>query len=203
MLAAPFFSRRLPESGFVLRPIRACEGAALQDYFRRLSPEARYFRLHGGASELPASELARALAADGVETLTLLFVHRSGKRETIVGEARAAFPRAERTGEFALSIAEGWRRFGLGAALLGEIERLAAEASVECLCGHVLRQNFAMIALARGRGFRLETGPEARLVRVRKALAGTNPARDDLARLARFAGDARQAAMPACLMASA
>jgi hypothetical protein len=45
---------------FILRPIRPDEGEELQAYFRRLSPQARYFRLLGGASELPASELARA-----------------------------------------------------------------------------------------------------------------------------------------------
>jgi acetyltransferase len=168
MLAQPPPFHGLQLRGFVLRPIQPGDGGALQGYFRRLSPEARYFRPLGAAKELPASELARSLAADGVETLTLLFVHRTVDRETIVGEARAAFSRAVREGEFAMSIAEGWRRLGLGAALLAGIERLAMDGGVNCLAGDVLRDNAGMIALARNRGFRLETGLEGRLVRVAK-----------------------------------
>jgi acetyltransferase len=163
--------KRRPESGFVLRPIRPGEGEGLQTYFRRLSPAARYYRLFGGASELPASELARALAADGVDTLTLLLAYRAADRETIVGEARVAFSGVAREGEFAISMAEGWRRMGLGSALIAGIENLARQSGAAWLFGDVLRDNAAMIALACSQGFRLEPGLETRLVRVRKRLS--------------------------------
>ena len=52
----------------VLRPVRCTDGEALQNYVRGLSPQSRYNRFLGGASELPASELARALAANGHDT---------------------------------------------------------------------------------------------------------------------------------------
>jgi hypothetical protein len=52
-----------PDVRFVLRPIRSTDGEALQNYVRGLSPRSRYNRFLGAASELPASELARALAA--------------------------------------------------------------------------------------------------------------------------------------------
>ena len=129
----------------------------------------------GGASELPASELARALAANGRDTLTLLLTSAAEDRETVVGEARVALSCAERAGEFSMSIADGWRRLGVGSALLEEIERKAAADGIEWLFGDTLRTNEGMIALACGRGFRLGAGLEPRLVRIEKRLEDAAP----------------------------
>ena len=73
-----------------LRPARSSDGDALQNYVRGFSPRSRYNRFLGAASELPASELARALAANGRDTLTLLLTSTVKDRETVVGEARVA-----------------------------------------------------------------------------------------------------------------
>ncbi len=158
-----------------LRPVRSSDGAALQNYVRWLSPQSRYNRFLGAASELPASELARALAANGCDTLTLLVISKAAARETVVGEARVALSCSERTGEFGMSIADDWRRLGAGSALLQEIERRAAADGIEFLFGDTLRTNQAMIGLALGRGFRLEPGPEPRLARIRKRLDDAAP----------------------------
>ena len=69
-----------------------------------------------------------------------------------------------------MSIADDWRRLGVGSALLEEIERKVAADGIEWLFGDTLRNNEGMIALARGRGFRLEAGVEPRLVRIQKRL---------------------------------
>jgi hypothetical protein len=65
-------ARRRLDIRLALRPARSSDCGALQTYVRGLSPQSRYNRFLGGASELPASELARALAANGRDTLTLL-----------------------------------------------------------------------------------------------------------------------------------
>ena len=158
----------------VLRPVRSSDGEALQNYVRGLSPQSRYNRFLG-ASELPASELARALAANGHDTLTLLVISKVAARETVVGEARMALSCAERAGEFGMSVADDWRHLGAGSAVLHEIERKAAADGIEFLVGDTLRTNEAMIGLALGRGFRLEPGLEPRLVRIRKRLDDTAP----------------------------
>jgi GNAT superfamily N-acetyltransferase len=163
-------AKRRPDIRLALRPARASDGDGLQNYVRGLSPQSRYNRFLGAANELPASELARALAANGRDTLTLLLASTAGDREAIVGEARAALSCEERAGEFAMSIADDWRRLGVGSALLEEIERKAASDGIEWLFGDTLRTNEGMIALARGRGFRLGAGFEPRLVRIQKRL---------------------------------
>jgi len=158
-----------------LRPARSSDGDALQTYVRALSPQSRYNRFLGGASELPASELARTLAANGRDTLTLLLTSAAEGREIVVGEARVALSCAERAGEFSMSIADDLRRLGVGSALLEEIERKAAADGIEWLFGDTLRTNVGMIALALGRGFRLEPGLEQRLLRIQKRLEDATP----------------------------
>jgi GNAT superfamily N-acetyltransferase len=159
---------RWPDIRLALRPARSSDGDALQTYVRGLSPQSRYNRFLGATNELPASELARALAANGRDTLTLLLTSTAEDRETVVGEARMALWCAKRAGEFSMSIADDWRHLGLGSALLREIERKAAADGIELLFGDTLRTNEGMIGLARGRGFRLGPGFEPRLVRIQK-----------------------------------
>ncbi len=168
-------AKRRPDFWLALRPARLSDGDALQTYVRGLPPQSRYNRFLGAANELPASELARALAANGRDTLTLLLTSTVAGRETVVGEARMALSCAERAGEFGMSIAEDWRRLGVGSAVLEEIERKAAADGIELLFGDVLRTNEGMIALARGRGFRLGGGIEPRLVRIEKQLDDAAP----------------------------
>ena len=164
-----------PDVRLFLRAIRADDGEGLQTYVRRLSPESRYNRFFGGLSELPASELARALAANNRDTVTLLLTSMTGTHETVVGEARAALSCAERAGEFAISIADGWHGLGVGSALLEDIERRAAADGIEWLFGDVLRTNAGMLALAQSRGFRVAAGIEPRLVRIEKRLIDAAP----------------------------
>ena len=166
---------RWPDIRLALRPARSSDGDALQAYVRGLSPQSRYNRFLGAANELPASELARALAANGRDTLTLLLTSTAGDRETVVGEARVALSCAKRAGEFSMSIADDWQHLGVGSALLEEIERKAAADGIELLFGDTLRTNEGMIGLARGRGFRLGPGFEPRLVRIQKRLEDAAP----------------------------
>ncbi len=151
------------------------DGDALQTYVRGLSPGSRYNRFLGGVSELPALELARVLAANGRDALSLLITSTAENRETVVGEARVALSCAERAGEFSMSIADDWQHLGVGSALLTVIERKAAADGIELLFGDTLRTNEGMIALARGHGFRPGAGFEPRLVRIEKQLDDAAP----------------------------
>ncbi len=159
---------RWPDFRLALRSVRSSDGDALQAYVRGLSPDSRYNRFLGAVNELPASELARTLGANGRDTLTLLLTSTAGDRETVVGEARVALSCAKRAGEFSMSIADDWQHLGVGSALLAEIERRAAADGIELLFGDTLRTNEGMIELARGRGFRVGPGFEPRLVRIEK-----------------------------------
>jgi GNAT superfamily N-acetyltransferase len=149
-----------------LRQARSSNGDALQTYVRGLSPQSRYNWFLGAASELSASELGRALAANGRDTLTLLLIWKVAGRETVVGEVRMALSRAKRTREFSMSIADDWQHHGVGSAVLREIDRKAAADGIELLFGDTLRTKEGMIGLARACGFRLGPAFEPRLARI-------------------------------------
>ena len=166
---------RWPDFRLALRPARCSDGDALQTYVRGLSPDSRCNRFLGAVNELPASELARTLAANGRDTLTLLLTSTVGDRETVVGEVRVALSCAKRAGEFSMSIADEWQHLGVGSALLAEIERKAAADGIELLFADTLRTNDGMIGLARRRGFGVGPGFEPRLVRIEKRLEDTAP----------------------------
>jgi len=125
-------AKRWPDTQLALRPARLSDGDALQTYVRGLSPQSRYNRFLAAASELPGSKLARALAANGRDRLTLLLTSTAEGRERVVGEARVALSCEERAGEFSMSIANDWQHLGVGSALLEEIERKAAADGIEC-----------------------------------------------------------------------
>jgi len=171
----PPLAKRRPNIWLALRPARSTDGDALQTHVRRLSQHSCYNRFLGAANELPGWELARALAANGRDTLTLLLTSMAEGRETVVGEARVALSCAKRAGEFSMSIADDWQHLGVGSALLQEIERKAAADGIELLFGDTLRTNEGMIGLARRRGFRLGPGFEPRLVRIEKWLDDAAP----------------------------
>jgi hypothetical protein len=131
-----------PDLQLRLRPVRCSDAEALQNYVRGLSPKSRYNRFLGAASELSPSELARALAANGRDTLTLLATSKVGSREIVIGEARVALSCVQRAGEFGMSIADDWRHFGAGSAVLREIERqrlTASNSSSAIRCGPTRR----------------------------------------------------------------
>ena len=83
----------------VLRPVAQGDGAALQDYVRRLSLQSRTNRFFGPLRELPPAELARAIGANDRDRLTLLLTSLQGDEETIIGEARVALSCEAREGE--------------------------------------------------------------------------------------------------------
>ena len=158
-----------------LRSVHPEDGDALQHYVRRMSPQSRTDRFFGPLLELPPGELARALAANERDRLTLLLTSRSSDAETIIGEARVALSCVEREGEFGMSLADDFRGRGLGSILLGLIEERAAADGIETLFGDTLRSNESMIGLARARGYRLSEGLEPRTLRMRKRLAHVAP----------------------------
>jgi GNAT superfamily N-acetyltransferase len=147
------------------------DSLALQGYFRRLSPQSRYNRLMGAASELPAGQLDRFIHFGQAEGFSLLAIMTCAGQETIVGEARYAFGPFTSLFEFALSVDDTMQRKGIGTALLSNMECRAARYGADRMFGDTLRSNAAMVALARKSGFALAPPPgDWRQVRFEKPI---------------------------------
>jgi GNAT superfamily N-acetyltransferase len=147
------------------------DAEALQDYFRALSPRARYNRLMGPAPELPHGLLDRFVHTGEAGAYSLLATLANDTGESVIGEVRYAFDPETAGIEFGLSVADRWQVQGIGRALIGNVTCRGAAHGALRLFGDTLRDNHAMIALARNTGFAFAPTPgDWKQVRFEKAI---------------------------------
>jgi acetyltransferase len=154
-----------------VRPACASDAGRIQDYIRSLSLPTRYDRFLAPLNELSPAELARIGGSDDRHG-TLIAETTIGGARIMIGEARYALESDGKTGEIALSVADGWHRRGLGALLMDYLECRARSFGVTTLVGDVLRSNAAMRKLARKSGFDTGVPADATLVRIVKDISG-------------------------------
>jgi acetyltransferase len=160
-----------------VRRVRTDDAPMIDAFVQQLSLASRQRRFHAAIRALPDEWLQRMTHPDAERELALVAtVHVNGV-EHCVGEARYALtPDEPHHREFALVVADGWQRSGIGRSMLRGLDRHAARHGVHCLYGDVLRDNLPMIELARSLDYRVLRHPaEARLVRVQRVLR-TRPA---------------------------
>lgn len=164
---------RLPSGkSLTVRFVAPDDADALQSYFRSLSQNSRYRRLMGAANELPPSELDKATHVGAQNIFAVVAELRIDGTDTIVGEARYAFDPQTLNTEFGISIDDRFQGQGIGAAMLANLECRSAALGATHLIGDTLRNNEAMIALARKLGFGFKPSPgDWKQVRFEKSLA--------------------------------
>jgi acetyltransferase len=149
----------------LIRPIRPDDGPALAAHVRTLSPGSRRSRYLGGVNDLSAGEIRRIVTGDGGRLRALVAEVEGPDGPVVIGEALVARGCDAITAEFALSVADDWRRRGLGTRLIGHIAWLAVGFGASRLAGETLRDNAAMTALAEAGGFAVRSHPgDARLL---------------------------------------
>jgi RimJ/RimL family protein N-acetyltransferase len=155
-----------------VRFVEPRDAEELQNYFRSLSGRSRYNRFLGAMGELPQPLLDRFTHVGERDGFTVIATMQVEGFETIVGEARYIFHPADGSFEFGLSIEDRWQGFGIGAALLKNLECRAAAFGAERIFGDTLRSNESMIAVARKSGFAFTQHPDDwKLVRFEKEIA--------------------------------
>ena len=168
----------------LIRPVHPQDLDLAREFVRELSPESRYSRFHQPLNELTPQMARWATHVDYERHLALIAVVYRDGREVEIGAARyVAGERDPEAAEFAVAVADRWHGQGVAERLLRGLIEAAARKGLRWLEGDVLRDNRAMLGLARKLGFqsRLPRG-DARIVRVTRRVA---------------AGDARPAHPPA------
>jgi RimJ/RimL family protein N-acetyltransferase len=154
-----------------VRFVEPRDAEALQSYFRALSTGSRYNRFLGAIRELPASLLEDFIHIGEADRFSVVATMQVDGQETIVGEARYAFDSDAASIEFGLSIDDRWQGYGIGKALLNNLECRAASFGAERIFGDTLRSNDAMIALARKAGYAFANTPgDWKLTRFQKQI---------------------------------
>jgi GNAT superfamily N-acetyltransferase len=154
-----------------VRFVEPRDGEELQNYFRSLSTRSRYNRFLGAMSELPKPVLDRFTHVSASAGFTVVATKMIDGFETIVGEARYVFHPESESFEFGISIDDRWQGFGIGSALLKNLECRAAAFGAVSIFGDTLRSNQNMISLARKSGYAFINHPDDwKLVRFEKAI---------------------------------
>ncbi len=76
-----------------------------------------------------------------------------GGKPELVGEARYVANAGNRSCEFAVVVADAWRKGGVAGLLMDALIRAAQARSLETMEGLVLRENHDMLRFVRGLGF--------------------------------------------------
>lgn len=158
-------------TSLTVRFIEPKDADALLFYFRSLSRQSRYNRLMGAASELPPSELDKALHIGEASRFAVIAEMKIDGVDTIVGESRYSYDAQTQNTEFGLSIGDAWQGLGIGKAVLSNLECRAAALGALRLFGETFRNNEQMIGLARKAGYSFAGAPsDWRLIRFEKPL---------------------------------
>ena len=169
--AAPLRDRR--RAAVRIRRVDPRDVSLLDAFIRGLSPASRQWRFHVGIRELAPPWLERMAHPDPADELALVALTTDGGRDVCVAEARYVLSEEIAVGrEFALAVADGWQGRGIGKTLLLSLGAHAMRQGVPRLVGDVLRDNLAMLALARTLGYTVQRHPaDPRLVRVERSFA--------------------------------
>ena len=156
-----------------LRAIAEADTTEIVQAFERLSAESRYSRFMRSKKKLDGAALERAVQPRPGSAFALVAAIPAADGIDIVGAGQ--YVRAgkgnDRTCEFAITVAEDWRRIGLATRLLASLVRLARRDGYATMEGWVMAQNTPMLGVARKLHFSIESvSGDAAVLRVVRAL---------------------------------
>ncbi|MFL6703911.1 MAG: GNAT family N-acetyltransferase [Paraburkholderia graminis] len=154
-----------------VRPIRPEDEAAHHDFVEAMTPEDLRLRFFGAVGSFDHSQLARMTQIDYDREMALIATVRdeAGVSRTL-GVVRAVADPDNETAEFAVAIRSDQKGRRLGRLLTDRIIRYARARGTHWLVGEALRENTAMIALARASGFTMTPTEDPGVVGFRMAL---------------------------------
>ena len=132
-----------------VRTVTKADVEGLEALFEGLSDEDRYYRFFSLSN--PARTFLEQMARDADEGGYRLVAVISGPENKLVAEAGYVLL-PDGNGEFALTVAVGWRGW-LGPFLLDAVVAAAAARDVPNLQADVLKSNVRMLALLSRRGY--------------------------------------------------
>jgi acetyltransferase len=141
-----------------IRRIQPSDLNALRTFFTALSYTTRRLRFHSPINELPEQLLREFTITNHRAHVAFVAEFQDGAVDqpaTLVAEARYVRNADSDSAEFALVVADNWRRIGLGTALTRILAQRARFAGVRRLWGDILEDNKAMQGLAHSLGARL------------------------------------------------
>jgi FixJ family two-component response regulator len=156
------------------RMLRPKDADMVQEFVTGLSERSRYLRFFSGLKELTPFMLEHMTNPNFPISYALIATTFENETERQIAMARYAPTGTEGVAEFAVVLADEWRGLGIASELMQFVITAAAVAGINCLEGLVLRENAAMLSLARKLGFEQTSSEEGgpSVIRVIKYLGG-------------------------------
>jgi len=139
----------------LIRPIKPADRAALKRFFAALSPASSRLRFHASIKEVPERLLHQFTKTDQLQHVGYVAEtdgQAANEAPLLVAEARFVRSAGSDAAEFALVVADGWRRVGLGSTLTRTLLQQARLTGVRRLCGDGLADNEAFHRFMRSLG---------------------------------------------------
>jgi acetyltransferase len=157
-----------------VRPIRPEDEAAHHDFVEAMTPEDLRLRFFGAVGSFDHSQLARMTQIDYDREMALIATVTSDEGFVrTLGVVRAVSDPDNETAEFAVAVRSDQKGRRLGQLLMERIISYARVRGVHWLVGEALRENGAMIALAKRCGFTITRTEDPGVVGFRMALEET------------------------------
>ena len=148
-----------------VRPIRPEDEGQHRRFLEQLAPEDVRMRVFYTRRELPHSELARLTQIDYDREMafvaTLIVEVPGADGPQTLGVARAVSDPDNTEAEFAVIVRSDLKARGLGTLLMATLEDYLRQRGTQRLFGQVLRENAAMLQLARSEGYTVEEARES------------------------------------------
>jgi len=158
-----------------LREIRPDDLDEVRQAFDRLSAESRYMRYMSYMKQLSPRMLEEAVRPQQKHDLALVAETDAPDGIDIVAGARYLVLADGKTCEFAVTVADGWRRVGLASRLMRELIAAARARGLNHMEGYVLSANQGMLDLARRLGFTARMDPHDATVMILHLPLSTEP----------------------------
>lgn len=151
----------LPDGQVVnIRPIRPEDAEMEKAFVAVLSDESKYFRFMDTLRELTQSMLVRFTQIDYDREMAFVAVTEEDGKEVQVGVSRYVSNPDGETVEFALAVADGWQKRGVGRKLMSALIECARAKGYRAVVGDVLSMNTKMFKLMTSLGFNIHPHPE-------------------------------------------
>jgi acetyltransferase len=141
----------LAGKSLLVRPIRPEDGRRLAAFYAGARPAELRLRFFLAEREVPFSELGRYCQIDYDRAMTFIAL----EDDSIAGEVRAVCDPDNVQAEFAVQIAPGWQRLGLGRRLMEKMLAWLRARGTREVSGVCRRENAGMTALALALQFEL------------------------------------------------
>ncbi len=136
-----------------LRHIVPADAAKEQAFVHGLSPESSYRRFHGTIKDLSEKELKSFTELDARNAVAMVVLRSKEKGEEEIGVARYVIDPDRADCEFAIVVADAWRKRGIGARLMNALIRHLQVSGVRQITGSVLKSNSSMRKFIKQIGF--------------------------------------------------